>query len=108
MAEIAPNEFAKKVIKEFSEDEKYHALCFQDAYYLITENYYSPSPLKPISIKNYDEALITMIQSETESYKNYSDKYLSAPDKYLENLFYFNRTSKMQHAIRIATLMLDK
>lgn len=109
LAEKAPNNYAKCILQEFSNDEKCHAENFKQAYYYLTGKTYTPSnPITPPEISSYDNALRVMMISETEDYKEYGEHYLSAPSNYFKDLFFGIRTIEAQHAMRIPVLFDDE
>src|SRR5690606_28128931 len=69
LAELAPTQRAKDLIMEFGMDEAMHAENFQKAHYMITGRYFMPKPLKPIEIKDYEEALKIRVIAETNDYE---------------------------------------
>lgn len=108
LSKLAPTDRAKTIILEFSRDESNHAQNFQEAYRSITGMYYTPSPLKPVVIEDYEDALKLRIIAETNDYKKYGDQYLKAPTKYLQDLFFTTRTVEAQHAMRIPILFEEE
>ncbi len=108
LAKLAPTNRAKSIILEFSKDESTHAKNFQEAYKMLTGNYYTPQPLEPIVIKNYNDALKIRILAETNDYKKYGEQYLKAPNKYFKDLFFTTRTVEAQHAMRIPILFEEE
>ncbi len=108
LARLAPTALSKQIILEFSSDEKMHAKNFQETYRMLTGKYYTPKPLEPISIKNYESALKQRILAETKDYKKYGEQYLKAPTKYLQDLFFMTRTIEAQHAMRIPILFEEE
>ncbi len=108
LAKLAPTAFSQQIILEFSADEKMHAKNFQETYYILTGKYYTPKPLEPVSIKDYESALEQRILAETKDYKKYGEQYLKAPTKYLQDLFFMTRTIEAQHAMRIPILFKEE
>ena len=108
LAKLAPTDFSKELINEFSHDEQMHAENFQNAYFMITGRYYYPKPLDPIVIDDYEDALKIRIIAETNDFKKYGEEYLMAPNKYLRDLFYMTRTVEGQHAMRIPILFEEE
>lgn len=108
LAKLAPTPLAKKIILEFSADEKKHAENMQSAYYMLTGRYFKPSPLKPVTITDYDTALKQRIIAETKDYQKYGEQYLKAPNKYLKDLFFMTRTVEAKHAMRIPILFEEE
>ncbi|MCF6460155.1 ferritin-like domain-containing protein [Clostridium sp. Cult3] len=108
LAKFAPTDRAKSLILQFSQDESTHAKNFQEAYKILTGDYYTPQPLQPIVITDYDDALKERVIAETNDYKKYGDQYLRAPNKYFQDLFFTTRTVEAQHAIRISILFEEE
>lgn len=108
LAKLAPTDRAKSIILEFSQDESTHAKNFQEAYRILTGHYYTPQPLQPIIITDYNDALKIRIIAETNDYKKYGDQYLRAPNKYFKDLFFTTRTVEAQHAMRITILFEEE
>jgi rubrerythrin len=108
LAKLAPTDRARTLILEFSQDEYTHARNFQEAYRMLTGNYYAPMPLNPVVILDYEEALKTRVIAETRDYKKYGEKYLRAPNKYLQDLFFMTRTDEAIHAMRIPVLFEEE
>lgn len=108
LAKLAPTDRAKSIILEFSRDESTHAENFQEAYRMLTGHYYTPKPLQPIVINDYEDALKDRIIAETNDYKKYGDQYLKSPNKYFKDLFFTTRTVEAQHAMRISILLEEE
>jgi rubrerythrin len=107
LAQLAPNDQAKKIILELSKDEKLHAQNFQQLYFMLTNRYFKPNPLSPIKINAYEDALKIRILAETKDYKKYGEQYLKAPSKDIQDLFFVTKTVEAQHAMRIPVLLED-
>ena len=108
LAKSAPTNFARDIILEFSKDEKMHAQRFQEVYYMITGSYFTPKPLKPVVITDYEDSLKQRVLAETKDYGKYGEQYLKAPNKYLRYLFFRTRTVEAQHAMRISILFEEE
>lgn len=108
LAKLAPTDRSKSIILEFSQDESTHAKNFQEAYRVLTGHYYTPSPLEPIVITDYDDALKMRIIAETNDYEKYGDQYLRASSKYFKDLFFTTRTGEARHAMRIPILFEEE
>ncbi len=105
LSKLSPNEYIKAIILEFAETEQVHAESFQKAYYRLTGLSYTPKPLAPIELNDYQSALSLIISDEVEDFKKYGEQYNMAPTQYLQDLFYMAKTMESQHIMRLPFLI---
>lgn len=104
LSQLAPTDFARRLLLEFSNDELHNAHRFQEVYCMLTGQYYAPGATRPIELFNYEQGLKNRLMEETRAYKVYGEEYLLAPIKTLEDMFFSIRTIEAQHAMRIPIL----
>lgn len=108
LAAKAPTQRAKKLLMEFSNDEKVHAENFMKVYYTMTGRYYIPPEITDPVVPGYMEAIKVRILAETTDYEKYGAKYLKAMNPCLKDLFFMTRTREAQHAMRFPLLIAEK
>lgn len=107
LSKLSPNEYIKAIILEFAETEKGHAESFQKAYHKMTGLSFTPKPLSPIELNDYQSALSHMISDEVKDFKKYGEQYNMAPTQYLQDLFYMVKTMESQHIMRLPFLIAE-
>lgn len=107
LARSAPTDNAWRILREFGNDEKVHAEQFIQAYYSLTSRIYIPEiPIVP-EIPDYQEALKKRMLVEITDYREYGDRYIEAPNKYLKDLFFMVKMAEARHAMRMPVLLQD-
>ena len=106
LSERAPDEMQKKLLLEFSEDEKTHAEAFAKEIKRMTgKQYFLPSVNEPNIPDDYKTALRARVINESNDFRKYGNEYLNAPNSSLKNAFYKSRTDENVHALRILDML---
>ncbi|MEG1551318.1 MAG: ferritin family protein [Oscillospiraceae bacterium] len=107
LSKIAPTEMAKKLLLEFSADEKSHADMFNKIYSQITGRKFEPT-IPPIVLSGtYCDILKDRILDESGDYRKY-DRHFVNTNKNMSALrwtYYLAKTDENVHAIRLMYLL---
>ncbi|NLW46024.1 MAG: ferritin-like domain-containing protein [Firmicutes bacterium] len=105
LANQAPNQRARELFMEFSEDEAQHAANFRGVYCRLTGMQPMVPPVSPPQIPPYCDAIKARIMAESGDLVKYGEESANAPDMMLRNLFYITSLIEGRHGLRLTTLM---
>ena len=106
LSEKAPTEMQKKMLLEFSEDEKKHAERFSKEVQKITgKPYIHPSIKIPKIPEDYKTALQARVVNEANDFRKYGHEYYAATVPSLKSAFYLAQIDENVHALKILDML---
>ena len=105
LSRIAPDEDARQLLMEFSEDEAGHAAEFRQIYKNLFGRNYSPEVKPPDISMPYRDMLLDRVIDESGDFRKYGQQYIVTLNPVLKNAYYTARTDENVHALRLLYLL---
>lgn len=104
LAEKAPTDEARQIIKNMARDEHCHAHTLEMVYKELTGMNPPPEP-QPPQVGEYTEALRQRLKAETDAVEFYRELYLATHNYYLRDTFFRIMNDEIEHALRLIYLL---
>lgn len=108
LATIAHSKEHRKLLYEFSEDEKRHAEEFQKIYRSMTGRDFNPEISKPDISGDFYDILRDRVLDESGDFRKYGEQYISTFNPRLKRAYYLARTDEAVHAFRLLYMLNTK